>query len=432
MASVPVTFPTSADEAASSGTEVYGLRTALLSGENYGSSTAADIFIHGRDYQCKMAESPEEKDAPDNGQFVRVYRLWADNIFDGSTWTGRQNWVSANRLYLFRASLLGYPYILATGESDTPYLYRHLPEPFRVGNGASNGIAEQWLDTRDGGDGVARFKFHASQIISIRGIAPEAQSPGTSVQWNSNTKSAQWTPSSPGSWAYPDEAYVEYEITVLFERLPYEVMLKTDADFLGEFSRFVIYQEDPIGRALQVRGGAQWITSSGYGQPSAFGPGNPGVDATAFAPQEGVPINIGENCLTWRWVDVPPGAVAWDVYADVSGTYNTVGLKAQFGTVNSTNFCSPSYSPYRLYTQESLLFRTAARSTNKPSVIGLPVNDYTLCFEHSPAPDGFGYWNRLLNPNGVFQRWGFGAGGSVVPYKLFNFNDIFLNYANWT
>jgi hypothetical protein len=443
MPIAPVTFPTAADIAGATDAtngEVYGLRTTLMSGEsNY---NAPDIFIHGRDYDIAMPASPQMASSPDQSQYVRVYRLRADNIFSGSTMIKRAPWCSAERLYLFMASLLGYPY-MATDTSRNLSMFRHLPEPYYAGSqnrgpaGANTwagnaGQAYTWVDTRDGGSGVLRYSLHASRVISVRGVAPGGESPVTvGATWDANIQSCIWTPSNPSVFAPPDEAYPQYEVTVLFERLPYMVMKWTDPDYLGEFSRFVIYQEDPVGRALQVRAGVKWDSSAtGYGQPGTSGlPGTP-VSGTISA-QEGAPVYIGENNLTWRWVDVHPQGVNWNSYKTFTGppmTNRAYGVCAYFGVINSIDFCTQATSPYRLYTKESLLFRSAGRSTDKPCCIGVPLNDYTLFYEQAPSPDGFGYWNRLLNKNGQFQRY---LTGTTNFYRTIDFKFLFSSPAYW-
>lgn len=415
-----ITFPTAADQAANGGTEVYGLRTTLVAADG-GSYAAPDLFLHGRDYYCPMPASPNMTSGQDNAQFVRVYRLRADNVYSGSTWTGRTAWCSAERLMLFQASLVGYPYVLSVG--GTPTLFRHLPEPFLGGNsslGGNPGMAYVWIDTRTGSS-IYRYWMHASRVVSVRGIGNEGQSPtGSAVPWTPNTQSILFAAGTEAAIIPPDEAYPEYEVSVMFERLPYNVMLQTDAAFAGEFSRFVIYQEEPQGRALQTRLGTAWDTNAGYGQPAS--PLSGAVSVT-----EGVPIFIGQNNIIWKWVDVPYGGIFWDGTYTVSGINYTWGVTAQFGKINDTDFCTTTTAPFRKYTKESLLFRTAFRSPDKPSCIGAPLNDYTFYLEHAPGFDGAGYWNRLINKSLALQRYV--ATGATAPdnnyYKTMNFVNLF-------
>ena len=51
--------------------------------------------------------------------------------------------------------------------------------------------------------------------------------------------------------------------------------------------------------------------------------------------------------------------------------------------------------------------------------------------QFSPGSDGYGYWNRLLNPNAVLQRYSFdstgtGADLTKITYNYFSFANIFI------
>lgn len=395
--------------------EVYGLRTSLMTGEGYGDDSARDIFIHGRDYFLSMPSSPSHQTQTDVGQFTRTYRLWADNVFDGNDWTGRKTYVSAERQKRFEMSLLGYPYTVTVSPGGQTQLRRHLPEPLYSGIG---GDAYTWIDTRGGGS-IQRYEFHATRIIASRGIAEKGQNPDqTPVTWNPNTQSAIWTPSSPGTFQYPDEGYQEIEYTVLFERLPYEVMKVTDDYFAGEYSRFLVPQEEGSGRGLQVYGGVQWDTDlAKYGQPIS---GND-VSGT-FATKEGAPKLVGEGVVTWRWMDVPLKAFNW---AGTSG-----GIIGRWGQVNDAAFGATADAPFVQFGRECLLFQTAYRNP-KPSITGEPLWDVVFCFRNSPAEDGYGYWNRVLNNKGYFQRYRPAAGSLTDFYKTSDFTLLFKSASYW-
>ena len=414
-------FPTWSDAQAGSGSsENYGLRTALIGGEGYGDATATDIFIHGRDYSMKEPDSIGAQITPDAGILSRTYFLYADNTFSGNTWTGRTSFVSPDRLKTFCGACVGYPYVMYPNGIANRKLYRHLPEPFRSG---SSGISWQYSDNRGSAQGsvptspaygnqagnTLRYDFHCTTITSIHGVAEHGQGYGSRTQWNPYTQSAIWSPSSPGTWSYPTEAYPIYEIAVNFERLPYEVMTQDDPAFYGEYSRFVLPQENANTRALQIRGVVSWNQTSGlYGQPTdttKIQSSTPQITAS-----EGVPILANDNLITWKWIDVPWNAFQW-IGKNAAGQYN--GISVEFGKVNSldadgTNAPFPPgvntpYAPFTQYNSETMLFQTATR-VQKPSFGGQSVWDITFYFNYSPGNDGMGYWNRLLNAYGVLQR----------------------------
>lgn len=412
-----VAIPTAADLNALVNGEIYGLRQALQTGET--NWEAADLFLHGRDFFCPMPDSFQFSGSADQQAFTRVYRLMADNVFDvDSNWTGRTAFVSPERLRLFQASLLGYPYTMNGGDGKLQ-LFRHLPEPFRAGTG---GLAWTFLDTRTGGS-IQRFEFHASKIVRVWGEVPGAQGGGTPITWNPTTQSAIWDPNNPGTFNDPNEGYESIHLEVMFERLPYNVMQKVknggsaDAAYAGEYSRFVIYPEKASARALQIRAGVQWDTADGQGQPAS---GNR-VSGT-FSSLEGAPKLVGENTITWKWIDVPELGANW-ANPTGSGAIEQAGLKAYFGYVNDSNFGDSTHLPIVFWNEQSVLFRTCERSEQKPSCIGFPVYDYTFVFQHAPANDGLGYWNRLLNPNGYYQRYQSTLGGNW--YNLANIPTLF-------
>lgn len=451
---MPIPIPTAADLAAggTSGTgEVYGLRHTLLpidAGDYYKNP---DLFIHGRDYFVLMPSSPNMVQATDNAAFTRVYLLMADNV-DPSTVSPappagaitREKWVSAARLRLFMASLLGYPYV-TTGSGTGPFagfneLFRHLPEPYYAGatstdGGVSNaGNDFTWIDTRGEGR-ISRFELHATKIMSVQGIGEEGQSPGSVATikaggwpqptWTPANESVAWNPAFPSFFLMPDEGYKAYVITVQFARLPYEVMKKTDSSFGGEFSRFTLYQEESSSRALQIYAGVKWDTNlSNFGQPASTPPGVSGT----FSSKEGVPKLIGENMLTWRWLDLPISAYNWNSFK----TDHWTGIQQWFGRINdSDSFGSDplTTAPFIVYGRQCLLLRTASR-IQKTSPIGQPLWDVTLFFNCSPATDGLGYWNRLLNPNGVFQRY-IAANGDKF-YSENDFTVLFRSPEYWS
>ncbi len=413
MPSVAVQVPTNADL----DSEQVGLRINLYSGET--DYSAPDIFLHGRDYYCPMPDSPRISAAADQSQFVRTYRLFADNNpYSGGNWVSRKAFVSSERLKLFCISLIGYPYIKTV--SSKKELYRHLPEPFYGGSG-TDGNAWTFTDNRTGSD-ITRYEMRATKILNIHGIGPHGQNPTqTGNTWNPVTQSSIWTPGADSSFFLPDEAYSQYDITVLFERLPYLVCKRSDAAYQGEFSRFLLPQEEPLGRALQIRGGAQWDTAAGYGQPGG------GDQVTGvFSTKEGAPRLIGENMITWKWLDVPLAAYNWESW--VTTTWK--GIKSAFGKINDNDFGSYTLSPFMLFGKETLLLRTAGRM-QKPSIIGTPLWDVTFYFQHSPASDGYGFWNRLLNNKGFFQRYKTANAGSPNWYFSETFTKLFQSKDYW-
>jgi hypothetical protein len=376
------TYPTPADLAA----EQYGLKNVF----NHVDAGLSD----GGDYYCPEPASPRFSISPDQGQFVRVYRLLPQ--------PRSIDFVSADRLDLFCCSLIGYPYMKGTE------LWRHRPEPFLAGN---DGNTYTYLDTRgsltgSSSQGTTRYRYHASRILQVVGVGPRGQNPDTQV-------------------IAPNEAYGQYDITVLFEQLPYDVMRRADSMYTEEYSRFLIAQDEGNGRALQTRGGVKWDNSDGDGQPAA---GNR-VDGD-FATTEGFPVLVGENMLTWKWVDVPLLAYNW-----CGGGVNAFGqanwVTKWYGCVNSADFGALSKSPFVYYKSETLLFRTAHRIP-KRCITGQQIWDIVFYFQHSPARDGFGYWNRLLNNKGFMQRYRAKSGQPIYTATSRDFKNLFRSPSAWT
>lgn len=442
-------FPTQSDIALANlgtPTENYGLRTALLSGEGYGDTSAMDIFIHGRDYSVAMPASPTANIKPDTGVFRRHYYLLADNIFDGTTWVGRTAFVSADRLKTFMGALVGYPFIQI--KSSKPTLFRHLPEPFRSGPPVSGqpagGVAWQYNDYRGGlqaNSPTLRFDFHCSGADVLRGISEGGNADNSAAAtWNTNTMSSIWKPSTPGTFNYPTEAYPVYEIMVTYERLPYDVMLRTDKCFGGEYSRFLLPQEDLSGRALQVQGSVVWNSD-----PTAYGNPTTGLmpNGKTVSSSEGQPKLLGDNMVTWQWIDVPWGAYNWGrLNPAAMATNNSPGIPLVFGQLNDSPFPGfgitggePNASPFVVFGKEVVLLRSVNRKP-KGCFGGMPCWDLTFAFQASPATDGFGNWNRLLNLNGVFQRIktnnaGQAPGTSDFYTDFATFDKLFQSAAFW-
>ena len=460
-------FPTPSDALlASTNQETYGLRTQLIGGENYSDASAADIFIHGRDYGMGEPQSPGGGFRPDQSSITRTYYLFADNQFSGTTWVNRSSFVSPDRLKIFVSSLLGYPFCLYINGKRT--LFRHIPEPFRSGpgTGTAGGLSWTYYDVRGGGlqlpnqttnvdsDGfpgsgfqgveptapsnafgnntyqqelelpyqpVLRYDLHATDILSIRGVVEGAQPDASGYNaansvYNPTNRSAIWNPADPGTWNYPTEAYNFLEIVVKFERLPYECYTRNlpgtttpDPAYGGEYSRFLVKQENALARALQIRNVVNWFNGDGTGQPPAEFRASNVVSST-----EGFHILASDQMLSWQWLDVPYDAMLWgDVNSRYVGAnpalpagqapYNLTGITNAFGAVNMATFPIPGYSPFTSYPAETLLFQTASRKA-RPSLGGMPVYDITFFFQYSPGNDGYGNWNRVINKFGYYQR----------------------------
>ncbi len=403
-------FPTAKDLVA----EQYGLVTTLD-----GAGGDDDVFIHGRDYGILMPQNFGGQIRTDAGMKTRAFLLMPEL----STEDTRAPFVTANRQKLFEGSLLGYPYPNTVmtpppGGGDVPYtntqLWRHLPEPYRTGDA---GTAYQFNDTRSGST-IRRYDLHASQIVSIYGIGEAGQAvvdnPST---WTPQNMTAIYDVSSPANWDYPYEKWKMIVYVVAFTKLPYDVMFRNDPAYGGEFSRFLLPQEDPVGRALQIKAAdVRWNTDlTLYGQPAASPPAIDGL----VSPTEGTPRLTGDNNLSWKWLDVPYGVYNWNLIQSYFGTVNYTNPE----NVNQPFPLSVTQSPFIIWNSEVLLLRSAHRY-QKPNIGGQPVFDIVFCFQASPAPDLKGNWNRLLNTNGVFQRI---YAGTNTFYTTKRFLDLFWN-----
>src|SRR6202041_1415526 len=370
-------FPTPSDGIA----EQYGLPTVELADD------PQNTFIHGKDYAIILPQQFGGQIRPDAGTRMRLYILMPA-LADGG---GRVEYVDADRQKSFEGQLLGYPY--PQNVADVYQLWRHLPEPYRTG---PDGTSYQWADLRGGGSPILRYDYHATEIMSITGLGERGQAglitnPST---WTPELMTSIWSSENPTEFDYPYEGFEALLYAVRFERVPYEVMFRTDDSYGGEFSRFMLPQDDPAGRALQIKtGDVVWNTTAGqYGQPAVL-PGGL-VSAT-----EGAPKLTGDNHVTWKWLDVPLWCYNWNRIQAYFGTVNQLvdGANSTFPAANTT-------APFIIWNSEVLLARSAGRM-QKPNIAGTPVWDITFSWQASPANDQLGNWNRLLNTNGVFQRY---------------------------
>lgn len=431
-------------------------------------------FIHGRDYQIKsLPESYHGSHGPDGSAYFRVYELFPDNKFVGSQWAGRYSYVSKAREWLFAAELLGYPVMDNT--SGSPVLCRNLPQPLDWGfnltgtttlaysgltvppqysgwttdsggglvvNGKPPSYADgggaytgwTWQDTR-GITNVRRPKMWATRIVKVEGVGGVGQNPDSiGNMWTVPLNSAG-IPIGPivmPNGIPPDECYGRVRFTVLFEQPAYEVMFSNgpyfaaapgaDIAFGGEYSRYVYYGEEPASKYVQIRGGATWDPDgSHYGQPTTL------LSGTPFAAKEGLPIILGENMVTWKWIDVPLAAYNWGKIQGMFGKVNSSQFPPQLGSPSTVTNPRTSAAPFYAWGPEVALFRSAGR-TPKNNVYGPPLWDITFYFHISPAPDMKGYWNRLLNQNCDLQRY-FSSGESSTPgvnfFKQADFTTLF-------
>ncbi len=411
-------FPTRNDLVA----EGYGLLTSVP----MGGTDTGDIFIHGRDYAVLQPQSPGANLKPDGGMKVRHFLLMPKLNTDDT----REAYISADRQKLFEGSLLGYPYantVMAPppGGGGVPYsntqLWRHLPEPYRTG---SDGTAYTFNDTRSGST-IERFELHATEISAQYGIGEGGQvSVSNPSTWTPDNMTAIYDINNPTSWDYPYEKWKLMVYVVTFTRLPYDVMLRSDPAYGGEFSRFLQPQEDPVGRFIQIRSASvSWNTDlTLYGQPA-----NADKSTGPISSTEGLPRLTGDNNLSWKWLDVPSGVYDWNRIQSYFGTVNFTNPP----NVNQTFPLSATQSPFIAWNSEVLLFRSAHRFL-KPNIGGMPVYDMVFCFQASPGTPRVlgdvttceGNWNRLLNPKGVFQRL---YAGTNDFYATRRFLDLFWN-----
>jgi hypothetical protein len=222
-----------------------------------------------------------------------------------------------------------------------------------------------------------------------------------------------------------DEVYKRLKFHVLFQRVNFELLLATDKAYGGEWSRYVAYQDEPSGRFIQVFGGVLWDTEytgnptnvAHWGQPAAAnGVGAQGEVRDALAYEEGLPRLIGENTWLWKWIDVPMQA------------YNWPRILSMLGTVNNATFPPKvTQAPFYNAGQETLLLRSAGRQQKNNSA-GVPLWDITFCWQFSGADDGYGYWNRLLNNRGYFQRYysAFALSVGAAFYSLSDFTTMWV------
>lgn len=445
-------------------------------------------FIHGRDYYVKaLPESYAGMWRPDQSSYIRIYCLQPDNKWGtpsgsgSATWAGRRPYVSKMREWLFASQLLGYPYVDTTNAGATA-LVRNLPQPldwgFNLsggnptysgptgnsaynpanwvidsrGNKATNGYIGASPTFASGGGystgwtyqdqrsttSVQRFTHWASEIVKVEGIGGQAQNPDTDQLWTEARPSSAGVP--------PDEVYTEVRFYVRFEKLPYEVLFANgpyyasspsqDPAYGGEFSRYVLYTEEAQSKYVQIRGGAVWDTdTSHWGNAGQPGQTNNGIittaNQTAFAAKEGLPILVGENMLTWIWVDVPLRAYNWSRIQSYFGSINNAQFPpagSAISPVNNSNpnyapFVKTSYAPFYAFGQETCMLRSASRKP-KNNIFGEPLWDITFYFQYSPTYDGYGYWNRLLNTNMTFQRYM--AKNSKNFFTAQDFTQLFL------
>lgn len=206
-----------------------------------------------------------------------------------------------------------------------------------------------------------------------------------------------------------NESYERLRITAVFTKPNYMQMLKSDIAFGGEFSRNCLWQDEASGKVVQARGGANWVTIDGYGQPTS----EKRVDGATFAATEGFPLQIPNGTIICKWLDVP--IAAWN-YKRIIGT---------FGHVNQFAFPLDNHvSPFINFATETLVLRAMSRM-EKVSEAGIPVYDLTFVFDHRPATDGFGQWNRVINPLGALQRFLNQASGDYY-YPAADYAKLFL------
>jgi hypothetical protein len=406
------------------------------------------VFIHGRDYTVLQPESYTGSWAADQSSYVRVYQLLPRVVYSSSGQPStypvghpkagqaqREDRVDKLREVCFAQELLGYPFLdLSEGGS---ILRRKLPEPLRWASGGN----WEWQDSRGynaggsvtgsaaaspGGKLVSlryesRPTHWATKIIRVQGLGERGQNPdlGTSV----------WPISPQGVRA--EETYAAVNFHVLFEFVgTYDLMLRSDPFYGGEYSRFTLWQDEPRGRFIQVRGGVTWDTdTTHYGQPAQ----NNMVSGTTFASKEGQPRLQGENQIVVKWLDVPDGAYNWPRIQSMFGSVNSLDWPYPLGKsvpgADNRPLKFPTPSPFSSSGKETLLFQTAGR-LRKPGIMG-PLWDISFHFIYSPADDGFGAWNRLLSTKAYWQRYGIpvgaaGAGlGTGIFYRLTDFNDLF-------